>query len=1355
MSSVAGKGGQGSPGYRLIATGVEAEGERGSKQRGEQRERSGPCDEYEARSDFVEQLVLLGGGRYVAVSSERVLRVYRIDLDGDERDDRPVAAFELRAGVRQLAARFADGRLRLVAALANRSLVEIDFCHGRSAALAGKLEPKVRTLLQDVGGVPRALVCTPRSTLVVIEETAGATLTLISLDALAGRAVRRGRLPFANATTFSPIHPQQNDLLVVIDARHGAHVVGFPTTSDDETLQVTRIDADTRATAIIALDDQWLAVARKGGEVVQVRATSATGGRGDAAAELCRRLRAVLGRCGCACHDRRPPPSKPPCRCCAAGPSASGEGEGTGGGGPTHGTGMPGGGRPGGGRPGGGITDDEPCRTRKRASLTWTATHLHRAGSYLVAVAAGGKRLAVLDRELNVLFERYLGARGSMVATGSTSADRLVTRRRGRMEIEAWSLDSYVRATRAVDVPAPARRKVDPRLARPVVFRGQQARAATPNPHLKVCVFTVTEPGQPFGDPDQGKMHALLVPNVYGVCEAYYRENSFNTLTTEFQVFGVHIGSARAPLVLPRSFASYFYDEYRAGGIEATMPGNWGSPPTFDGTEAMTLRTDPALGTGKDYAVPFAALWTTRSLGAYPVQVNFGGTETVQLQVVDGGGATHSLNLSFGATTLTHLQGDDEGGFLAALGTLVTNAIRAAETAAGIGVVLDDVTFRRIRSSTDDTQFGRLQGQIRIASGGTQKGQVTLIPPGTVPAALTAIGFSGANSTSGRLTSAAQTGAYLGECVHAARFDAGEGVGLNDPQLAAIVERQEDVAAQTVRTRLNLTAERGGAGAEITLVASTGLTSLGWSAAVPIPGSESTSNNRNTMRYHQDLANDVFTAAMNHLRASGSWDRDAVQAQFSAFDAMMIGFVGACPTTVPVTDRWSSSDAADFGRLRMFVRYHQAEDLDNPDAGEPPVTMGTSLLIGQRFNQFDPGVMSHEIGHGLELPDLYSATGFRDDVEYIDDWCQMAGGNSNFNHFCAWSKWSVGWIVEDPGDPALSRVIDVPMPGPSGQTSTEGWLCPVEYWDDFMRADIIAEVGSGLPIGQMMKVALGSDGGVVDLIELRARGLAFSQRLPPTPAVVVTNVLQPGTDRRWAVNGLYRRSVHLLNGAKILRAVGDRFDFASSPEFPVKGTIVELLELRTIRAGAIPIARVRVIREAAEFIDLYFQDNVPSWRSPDIWVDWAGDNPDPNVPRTYPEGTPTDQGETVRFPSSGTEKHFLVVRPHNMGNVHAEDVKVRWFICDPPGAGDEGRWIQRDTQTLPLLDAGTWQIAPFIWNVDSGTNDHQCIRAELIDWTIPAGVDPATGDTVALGSDDVRLQNNNAQKNVFDFEAAT
>lgn len=141
--------------------------------------------------------------------------------------------------------------------------------------------------------------------------------------------------------------------------------------------------------------------------------------------------------------------------------------------------------------------------------------------------------------------------------------------------------------------------------------------------------------------------------------------------------------------------------------------------------------------------------------------------------------------------------------------------------------------------------------------------------------------------------------------------------------------------------------------------------------------------------------------------------------------------------------------------------------------------------------------------------------------------------------------------------------------------------------------------------------------------------------------------------------------------------------------------------------------------------------------------------------RTYPVGTPTDQGETVRFPGSGTEKHFVVARVHNAGNARAEEVKVRWFVCDPPGVGDDGRWVNRGTQTIPEVGPGDNEITPFEWQVDAFTNVHQCMRMEIIDWTIPDEIDPATGDTVALASDDVKLQNNNAQQNVFDFEALT
>jgi hypothetical protein len=967
-----------SPGYRTATLTMPA---------GRRRKRAAepaPADHLTFLDD-VNQLATAQGDRVWLYRTE--------DMTGSDDAVRPIAEVRTPARVVHLQALIRGGSPEIVVALDDNSLWAIVFPNATSPESRSE-KPRSRVLVEDLGGRVRHLLVTRRNLLLVVENRERAGTELVEVDPARAAETRRAPLPLGRLTSIHPLDPARNELLVAVDARHGAHLVGFPTDQDGTTVRLMGFDPSARVTAAAAVDDQWMVLARKGGEIIQARYTSAVGGRGDSAVETCRRLRAILRECGCECLERQP---ETPC------------GDDDGPGRPDdHGHGRPDDGTTG---PRPGLTDDEPCEERRRAHLGWTVAALHKAGHFLTAMSERGDRMAVLDRKLDVVYERYLGPRGAMLAPGDATTDRILTLPRGTSRIEAWSLDDYARAARGLPVTPPARPyPVNRAHARTVTFRGRRSPRSTPNPHLNVAVFTVTEPGQAFGDPDQARMQALLGPNVYDIVADYYRENSFDTFNTQFSVFGVHLGTPRRPLVLPRSIASYFYDEFTPGGIEAVMPGDWADPLALDGTESMTLRSDPAVGTGKDYPVEFAALWTSRGHDTYPVVINLAGTETLQVDVIDQAGTLHALTLDFGPLALNHAQGDNEAAFLAALGQHVTNAIRAAEAAVGVPQVLQDVVFRRIRSNDDDMEFGRLQCQFRVtaAPGSSQKGRVSITLPAVPAAGLVALGLTDPNPRSGVLGSRLQIVNYLAECLHATRFDAGEGTGLNDPHLATAVLATEDAGAGVVRARIQLATEKGGAGAEITRVAASGLAASGWSTAIPVPGSESNSNNRNTMRYHQDLANDVFTAAMDHIRASGPWNAAAVRAQFDGFDAMMIGFVGACPTSVPIADRWNSVDAVDFGRLRMFVRYHQATDLNNPNPSEPPVTMGTDLLIGQRFNQFDPGVMSHEIGHGLGLPDLYAATGFRDDVAYVDRWCQMAGGNSRFNHFCAWSKWSVG-----------------------------------------------------------------------------------------------------------------------------------------------------------------------------------------------------------------------------------------------------------------------------------------------------------------------------------------------------------
>ncbi|MDP2716591.1 hypothetical protein [Rheinheimera sp.] len=1182
--------------------------------------------------------------------------------------------------------------------------------------------PRCRHLAQDLKAPLRDIVVL-RHQLVLQQPRRGRGYDLHSLDKRSGRVSLLGSVELEPDITA--LDPQRTDILL---GRHKGELrlMLFGEASAAGTVEVHSFD-ESRVTAAGLIDSTYLLLARKGGMInkVDLRGTlpNAAVRAADPLLRICYVLRQLLKRCGCDCSCK----------------------------------GAPGGERPGDDKP----AEDRPCDERHSAHLSFTTSKLYRAGQHIVAVDQGATRMAVLDNRLNLLFERKLDRAGAEVHGGHPHTQRLLIHLQRKHQLEAWALADYVR-----DLVARLPDDVGSRLPVPmpsVTYRGPRQQRAELNPTLKVCLFPVIEPGQNYADADMTKLVDQVSAKIFTKVDNYYHENSFGELAIDFTIFGHDFGGIRKPLVLPRAMASYWYEGFRAGGLTVVMPADWADPVIFDGTEALEIQANPRAGAVKTYDFSFAALWSSANFSSFPVNIDFDGSESVELTVETQDGAAHALTVNFPAFNLTLDQGGNIAGFLDDLGTYITDAIRTAEaTVPGGATLLQDVRFRRGRTSADDTQFGWLQGRFACEPAApadvVQKGRVSVTGPGMLAPVLSTLGISSA-AVSGVMTSTFRVTSYLRECLRAAQVDAGEGIGGSGAYFSTSVSINEDVMAQEVTVGVSLTADFGGNAASIEVLSASGLGGTGWDLAVAAPGSESDPNNSHALRDAIELADDTFTAAMEHIRATTAWDRSMVEAMFADYDVMMIAHVGAPHPAIPLAEQWNADDPVDFGSKRMYKRTYHATDL-NPPGGEAPVQMGTSNITGQRFNAFSgadlnnqAGVMAHELGHALGLPDLYPANGYRDDVMYISPWGMMGGSNATFHHFCGWSKWALGWI-SDNADPELNRTIFVDLPLPDEVAVTEAWLVPVEYWDDMLRDDVRDEVGGAVPIGQLMKLNLGSDGGVTAFLELRAAGSNFSQSLSPQPTVIATNGLDPASDRYWAVNGLYRRSVHLLNTGTELQAINDTWDFATAPEFPLKGCTVEVADTRTVR-GTIPVYRVRVEREQAEYIDLHFQDHVPGYKSPDIWVDWTGDNPDPNLPREYPVGTPTDQGETVRFPASGTEKHFVVARVHNAGNVRAEDVKVRWFVCDPPGAGDDGRWVNRGTQTIAEIGPGAHEITPFEWQVDASTNVHQCMRMEIIDWTIPAEVDPSTGDTVALGSDDVKLQNNNAQQNVFDFEALT
>jgi M6 family metalloprotease-like protein len=1187
--------------------------------------------------------------------------------------------------------------------------------------------------LADLPGFQaKAVIVTASRTLLRGHNSKTGKNELIDLSPLGSGRPRRIPLPTATVKSVRPIIAAGVDSLMIKGLSKEVNLLTIPTGLDGDQPIITPL-AVNRVNAFAILDKEYGVVARKGGYLEKVALAeavpqTASPNQDKLLARYCKLFSWLVENCGCATK----------CDCDGHNDDNPGEP-----------------GRPDPDRSGRGIDDDRPCDEKQRAKLNWSATELFVKKNYVVALAAGSRRMAVLDKNLNLVFERFLGNHNTTVLKGDSTTNELLLYTPKKHRIEAFRLDLYDRLIPGL--PADQGLSANPLPPHPVdpaVYYGRRTEAAGANPHLRVAVFTITEPGQAFNDPNQTNLVNGLTSNVFETVNDYYEECSFGELQAELPVFGHDFGGTRQPLVLPEAFANYFYDDFTPGGIETVMPGDMMNPLRFDGTETLELQTDPRVGAAKAYTLPFAALWLRKVHATFPVTVEFDGTESAVWNLTDQEGNAHVLNLDFPVFSATLNQGGDEAAFLTSLADYLTTTVRAAENdLPGNPTLLEDVEIRRIRTDTSNDHFGRLQTRIAVRpvanpADFVEKGTVVIASMAGTTDGFTESGWSILSTVPGSMDSVGNVSSYFLEAINAGLRDQGDGVGLSTAQLSITPSVSFDGVADEFSIRINLTNSSGGSGAEISLTNATNLTGSGWESATEVTGSDSNVDNQNTMRYSGKLANDIFTAALAHLRATTALNRNQLQDLFADFDGMMIGFVGSAPGA-----EWDAANPNDKNRLRMFVRGNTATD-QNPPAGEDPIQMSTSTLIGQRMWLFDPGVMAHELGHAIGLPDLYRKSGRRDDVGYIGSWGMMGGGNGNLSHFCGWSKWVKGWIAED-ADPDVSQVIDVPMPEATGTSVTETWLFPVEYFDDSIMDDVRDQVGGSVPINQLMKVNIGSDGGVFDFVELKAPGTNFSQNLPGPPSIIITSVLDPDIDRRWAVNGLYRASVHPINDGTELRSIGDSWDFASGKEFPVKGTKIEIIDTQTIRGGTIPVFRVRIAREQAEFIDLYFQDNSPSWRSPDIWVDWPGDNVDPADHRVYPVGTPTSQGEAVRFPSEGVEPHFLVTRVHNGGNVMAENVKVRWFLCDPPGSGDDGRWVQQDTKTIPEIGPGDNATLPFTWNVNAATNDHQCIRTEIIDWTIPDAVDPDTGDTVQLASDDVKLQNNSAQQNVFDFEALT
>ena len=992
---------------------------------------------------------------------------------------------------------------------------------------------------------------------------------------------------------------------------------------------------------------------------------------------------------------------------------------------------RPSGSRTGGRGPGGDHqvgSGETPSPLDCYGNLSWTSDRLRWAGAYVLATQGNYMRkLAVLRAsDMRVLLQRDFGNQGALVFDHpTTEAILLYHSKRGTWEWLDLASDTLV---------GPLDR--DSRTVFPFIdqktFQGQQVMSliqghVPTTGEVRVIVLPVIEPGQTYDEPDLAKLGAYMQKTLFEPSDAFYRENSFNQTWLTFRMLGFNVGPIGRPPVLPKPVSAYFFPPFFAGGVKLNVATDAGPHLSVEGGQTLVLHAQPRTKgrQADDFTLRLCALSLVSTIDAFPVKLIFHGSEIGVLAFTDRNGVAHALSLKFPARTI-QIDNTAIPAGLQALADFLDGILDAAEKAAGFAArVFAKPLVSRVSAPSLD--FGELHIKLEFAgtlAGGPKAAEVTKATPN---ASLAQIGFLDAIPGTFVGASTANFSPYLSRLLKEAQEE--KGYTSSARMFAEAVEVA--ITPLTFTATFLLSNDDGGPNAMISVKSS-----FATSSSFTLVGSESTKDQANAPKDMGIFINDAFSASL--ARIGGS---DPVSL-LNGFHVAIVGMVGAAAGVAP-SEAWKSSGTANTADLREAQMMWTAVDtVDNSRQFQ-------SRWILQ-FLQGDasPAALSHELGHAYGFRDLYRESAHRKDLSYLSSWAIM-GQHEPRAHHAGYHKWQAGWIPN-------GRIVDVPKPDPSGPTTVEALLVPTEYWDDGMEPAVRAAFGgSGLPVAQLIRMDLGGDGGMFDLVEARQKGIRFSQTLPDQPALLVTNAIEPWDDTRYVLNDRYRRELHLLNTGIDLDAPNDEFNLGKAPALPAKGIVVKILDMRDVSrpSGLVKVFHIVTTREKADYIDLGFTSSDPYYKNPDLWIDWPGDNPGgtgPGAHRSYAEGEPVDQGEQIHVPSKDSELHWMVARVRNYGTVRAEKVKLDYFVSQPPGAGDKGNFRLVRSATDLVVQPGVPLEVPAEWDVVSSDEGHGCLLVMIADASIPRD-----SDGIVLGSDDVVKANNHAQKNFDEFVAAS
>lgn len=345
--------------------------------------------------------------------------------------------------------------------------------------------------------------------------------------------------------------------------------------------------------------------------------------------------------------------------------------------------------------------------------------------------------------------------------------------------------------------------------------------------------------------------------------------------------------------------------------------------------------------------------------------------------------------------------------------------------------------------------------------------------------------------------------------------------------------------------------------------------------------------------------------------------------------------------------------------------------------------------------------MSHELGHTLGLPDLYSFPEYSDDVDsrLTSRWDMMAGSNNALPHYTLSNKMRMGWI-----EAAHLKRYDFQRSGSIVDTAT-------------LHA---AELGAP-PAGRFKGLEIRLGDGWNYYVEYRAKqATQMSDGLPQDRRVVITDVTSDTF-----TTPIARPPVLLVRSD--IDGDGPILDVAADFQEKDPGTQMDL-KVEVVSTDA-DNAVVKLTYGANGKPELGIRPwtGGPSWQSPDIEI--------------RNEKTEAEPDRYHNVPWLGHD-NTVIAKIRNSGDLYAKDVKVDFFVTEYT-TGD-GPMVTLGTDTRDVEPGATVEFSA-VWAPPANEGRHYCIIVRIQLYQDPGN----------LAIVDNNIYNNEARSNYTQFVSAS